>query len=156
MPPNKRKQPDNKQNSRGGGDPIPDRVTAKDVEGAISCRFIAQALINLPVQRDFPGYGSFTGKVTGWDAKEDHGGAILHEVTFSDDDIGEYPYSEIIKYHENYLQTHMTQPVFQLQMPNLSSSAQAHSQSHQETRSPNDSPNPSATPASTTSPLPLP
>jgi hypothetical protein len=104
---------------------IHDPVTASDVQGAISCCFIAEALIHLPVQRNFPGHGSFSGFVTGWDAKEDYGGAILHQVTFSDGDIGEYSFAEITKYHENYLQTHTTQPVFQIKMPNLSNSTQA-------------------------------
>ncbi len=135
-------------------------VTTSDVEGAISCRFIAQAFINLPIQCDFLGYGTtrtntipngtkanaaglsgcacvtrmrsgekgevwgkrgsasygpFSGSVTGWDAKENHGGAIiLHQINFSDGDVAEYSYAEITKNHEEYLQDHKIHPIFQL------------------------------------------
>ena len=131
-------------------------VTASDVEGAIFCRFIAQALVNLPVQCDFIGHGSFSGVVTGWDAKENHGGAILHQVTFSDGDVAEYSYAEIIKHHEKYLQDHTTQPTFQLNLPNLHSSIQALTQTNQDNASADTPADQGNSTAYTPNPLPLP
>jgi hypothetical protein len=131
--PPKKSQSKRIQSSRECADPHSQNlVTTSDVEGAISCRFIAQALINLPIQCDFIGYGSFNGSVTGWDAKENHGGAILHQVTFSDGDVAEYSFAEIIKYHEKYLQDHTTHPIFQLILPSLHSSTEALAQKSQD------------------------
>jgi hypothetical protein len=94
--------------------------------------------------------------VTGWDAKEEHGGAILHEVTFSDGDVAEYSYTEVVKCHENYLQAHTTQPVFHLQLPNLSSSVQALTHAHQGDSIIHDGLSLNGDPTTAARPLPLP
>jgi len=78
-------------------------------------------LIGLPIQKDFPGYGSFSGKVTGWDTKENYGMAILHEVLFSDGEIGEYSFSEIMRHHEDYLKIHVPNSAAHVLLPNATS-----------------------------------
>ena len=69
-------------------------VTESDVDGAIFCNVLATSMIDLKVDFDFPGHGTFTGTVTNFDAKESFGGAILHEVTFDDGEKDEYSYTK--------------------------------------------------------------
>ena len=76
------------------------------MRGSIHSEYIAQLLIGLKVEMSFKGWGTFTGEVTGYDAKEDFDNRLLHIVKFTDGDIDEYPYSEIIKAHEEYLNKH--------------------------------------------------
>ena len=76
------------------------------MRGSIHSEYIAQLLIGLKVEISFKGWGAFTGEVIGYDAKEDFGNRLLHIVKFTDGDIEEYPYPEIIKAHRGYLDKH--------------------------------------------------
>ena len=80
-------------------------VTEADVDGAIFCPVLATSITDLKVDFDFPGRGTFTGTVTNFDAKENFGGVILHEVTFDDGDKEEYSYNKIMLAHERFVQT---------------------------------------------------
>ncbi len=84
----------------------PTEVSAADVEGAIFCPYLAQQLIGLHVEIDFPGHGSFSGMVVGSEPVIEFGGAFLHAVRFSDGDTDEYSYLKIIAAHEQYLANH--------------------------------------------------
>jgi len=92
-------------------------VSASDVKGSIFCKDIARMLLNLPVEFNFPRLGSFTGTVTNFDSCEDFGGAILHEVTFSDGDKQDYSYEEILQGHENFQMSHCPNPLFETVLP---------------------------------------
>lgn len=78
-------------------------VTAEDVLGSIRCPHAAQQLIGMPVDFNFQGHGIFSGTVTGFDVKEEHAGAILHVVTFTDGDVEEYSFNKIISANRQYL-----------------------------------------------------
>jgi hypothetical protein len=52
-------------------------VTEADVDGAIFCPVLAKYIIDLKVDFDFPGHGTFTGTVTNFDAKENFSGLWL-------------------------------------------------------------------------------
>ena len=45
-------------------------VTEADVDGAIFCPVLAKYIIDLKVDFDFPGHGTFTGTVTNFDAEK--------------------------------------------------------------------------------------
>ena len=74
--------------------------------GAIHSEYLAQLLIGLRVDFSFKKHGTFTGEVIGYDVKEDFGHRILHVVKFSDGDIDEYSYTQIMKGHEDHLKVH--------------------------------------------------
>ena len=74
--------------------------------GAIHSEYLAQLLIGLRVDFSFKKHGIFTGEVIGYDVKEDFGHRILHVVKFSDGDIDEYSYTQIMKGHEDHLKSH--------------------------------------------------
>ena len=95
-------------------------ISPSDVKGSIFCRDIARMLLNLPVEFNFPRLGSFTGTVTNFDPCEEFGGAILHEVTFTDGDKQDYSYEEILQGHENYQLSHCPSFLFETILPNAS------------------------------------
>ena len=80
-----------------------DPVTATDVIGSTTCERLAQRLLSLPVEFPFTGHGTYSGTVTGYHAVDNHGFAILHEVTFTDNDKHEYSFDQILEGHRRYL-----------------------------------------------------
>ena len=67
--------------------PTDDPVTASDVIGAISCIHLSQLILSLPVEFVFPSHGRYSRTVTIFHVADNHGDAVLYEVTFTDDEI---------------------------------------------------------------------